>query len=231
MLSFKHRQPDLVERMDAPDADRDTLFRTYQRFETLNRLVAAWDRTYEHHIRPHLHPGTSHTLLDVGCGLCDISGYLVKRAKEDGFELRALGIDPSPSVAAMMAHRTPPDGVAYRQAYASDLVGEGARFDFIISNHLLHHLSDEQVRALAEDCARMAQIRTIHSDLRRSRIAYLLFSLFARPFGIGTFIHEDGRLSIRKSHRRSELIQTLPLEWSVQPQFPWRLLSIRHERH
>lgn len=231
MLSLSRRQPDLVERMDEPDADRDTLFRTYQRFETLNRLVAAWDRTYTHHIRPHLHTDRPNTLLDVGCGLCDVSGYLVRRARQDGFQLTAVGIDPSPFVASFMAHRTPPEGVTYRQAHTTDLVAEGARFDFVISNHLLHHLSDADVRSLAEDCARLAEIRSIHSDLRRNRLAYLLFTAFAKPFGIGTFIHEDGRLSIRKSFRRSELIQVLPPEWSVQPQFPWRLLSIRHERH
>jgi 2-polyprenyl-3-methyl-5-hydroxy-6-metoxy-1,4-benzoquinol methylase len=231
MLSFRNRQPDLVERMDEAEADHGTLLRTYLRFGTLNRMVAAWDRTYIHHIRPHLRPGVAHTMLDIGCGFGDISEYLVGLARADGFELSALGIDPSPFVAAAMAKRKPPQGVRYRQAVTSELVEEGARFDFVISNHLLHHLQDNEILALAEDCARLARIRTIHSDLRRSRLAYLLFTLFANPIGFGTYIHQDGRMSIRKSFRRSELTQVLPLEWSVQPQFPWRLLSIRHEQH
>jgi 2-polyprenyl-3-methyl-5-hydroxy-6-metoxy-1,4-benzoquinol methylase len=231
MLSFKERRPDLVERMDEADADPGTLLRTYLRFGTLNRMVAAWDRTYIHHIRPHLRAGEVHTMVDIGCGFGDISGYLVGLARADGFELNALGIDPSPFVAAALSTRQLPRGVRYRQTTTAELVREGAQFDFVISNHLLHHLQDEEIRALAEDCARLARIRTIHSDLRRSRLAYVLFTLFANPIGLGTYIHEDGRISIRKSFRRAELTQVLPMEWSVQPQFPWRLLSIRHERH
>lgn len=231
MLNFSKRDASLVERMDEADADRDTLFRTYQRFELLNRLVAGWDRTYHHHIRPHLRDGVTHTLLDIGCGGADISAYLVRKARQDGFRLDATAIDPSPFVAAMMAHRHPPAGITYRQVYASDLVAEGARFDFVISNHLLHHLTEEQTSALASDCAMLANIRSIHSDLTRSRFSWILFTMLAKPLGFGTFIYEDGRMSIRKSYRRSELIGTLPPEWSVQHQFPWRLLAIRHERH
>lgn len=231
MLRFIRRRTDLIEQMDRPGADPDTLYRTYQRFDRINRIVAGWTETYADYLRPHMTTGGTYTVLDIGCGVCDVSIHLQELAARDGIRLKITAIDPSAFVADLMKRRTLPAGITYRRAYASELVEEGLAFDFVISNHLLHHLSDAEIDQLARHATRMARIRTVFSDLRRSGRAWTAFALFAKPFALGTFAYEDGLASIRRSFTRSELIQTLPDGWSVIFRFPWRLLCVRHERH
>jgi 2-polyprenyl-3-methyl-5-hydroxy-6-metoxy-1,4-benzoquinol methylase len=73
----------------------------------------------------------------------------------------------------------------------------------------------------------MCSRRVLFSDLDRSVISWAFFAVFAWPVSFGTFIHTDGLRSIRRSYVRQELIDLLPGGWSVQRQFPFRLLVMR----
>jgi 2-polyprenyl-3-methyl-5-hydroxy-6-metoxy-1,4-benzoquinol methylase len=227
-MTFRQRDPDLIEAMDRPDADPGILFRTYQRFRLINRLLAKWDVVYKHHIRPSLKPGVTNTLLDVGCGGGDIAIYLWKRAKKDGYVLNVTAIDPADSVEAYLKANPLPADIPYRNVTTRDLVNENQRFDFVISNHVLHHLKPEEVTAFLNECMQLANVRVICNDLRRSRRAWILFYFASIPFSFGTFIRYDGLISIRRSYRCDELIQALPGGWSVHKLFPFRLLVMRN---
>jgi hypothetical protein len=64
----------------------------------------------------------------------------------------------------------------------------------------------------------------VHSDLRRSRTAYLGWSVAARPAARGSFLHTDGLISIRRSYTPGELAASVPSGWQVHTQPPFRLL-------
>lgn len=227
-MNFRQRDPNLIEEMDRSEADKDTLYRTYQRFKFVNRLLAKWDVVYKHHIRPSHKPGLTNTLLDVGCGPGDIAVYLWKRAKKDGYDLKVTAIDPAETVEAYLNSHPLPAEIPFLKTTTTELLKGNQRFDFVVSNHVLHHLNPEEATAFLNECLQLANVRVICNDLVRSRTAWLLFAIASIPLSVGTFIRYDGLISIRRSYRRRELIQGLPGGWSVHNLFPFRLLVMRN---
>lgn len=213
-----------TERMDAPDCDPAMLERTYAQFRLVNAVVSGWRVTYRHHLRPHLHSGRPTTLLDVGSGGGDLARALARWAHRDGYDLRVTGIDPDPRAHAWARRQPPVAGVQFRQALSSELVAEGARFDLVVSNHLLHHLAADELQALLADSRRLARIAPVHSDIQRGRLGYALFSLGTWPLFRGSFIREDGLTSIRRSYTADELRAHVPESWEVTATGRWRLL-------
>jgi 2-polyprenyl-3-methyl-5-hydroxy-6-metoxy-1,4-benzoquinol methylase len=105
-------------------------------------------------------------------------------------------------------------------------VAEGAAFDLVISNHLLHHLSPEALQQLLADSEQLAP-RALHNDIERSRLAYTAYMLATRPIASGSFLHYDGSLSVRRSYTAAELRAVAPEGWRVERAAPYRLLLTR----
>ena len=103
------------------------------------------------------------------------------------------------------------------------LAESGEEFDLVLSNHVLHHLSDEDVRALCLDCQRLARRQVFHNDLCRGDLAYTLFPLLGLVFH-RSFIVTDGLRSIRRAFTAAELAALCPPGWRVTTPAPFRLL-------
>jgi 2-polyprenyl-3-methyl-5-hydroxy-6-metoxy-1,4-benzoquinol methylase len=215
-LLMRQRAVDAVELMDAPDCDARRLQNTYRQFAVINRALSGWRRLYVRELRPSLagNPAPA-TLLDIGSGGGDLAYQLARWANRDGLPLRITGIDPDPRAAAYARGRPPIPGVEFRQAHSADLVMEGRRFDFVISNHVLHHLSAAELQQLLADSAALSTRQVLHNDLRRSPAAYALFSAAALPFP-GSYIRADGLTSIRRSYTPPELAALAPPGWHVE---------------
>ena len=242
------RRSDLVEWMDRSDCDPVKLHNTYRYFPVINRLISRWDAVYRHYIRPQLRKGQRFTLLDVGSGGGDITRNIHAWAVRDGFLLDVTGIDPDGRALeyARSGTGTDPDDRADRddrsdredradaepatlrflQTDTGRLRLEGKKFDFVVCNHVLHHLSDEDIAAFLDDLAALSVRRVICSDIERSAIGYALFSVATWPLFPNSFIRADGLISIRKSYRPNELRAILPQGWRVVRQFPFRLLVL-----
>jgi 2-polyprenyl-3-methyl-5-hydroxy-6-metoxy-1,4-benzoquinol methylase len=117
-------------------------------------------------------------------------------------------------------------GLSFRRAFSADLVAEGARFDFVVSNHVLHHLSARQLGGLLFDSERLVVDggRVLHSDIERNSFAYVGFGLATWPFFRNSFIRADGLTSIRRSYTAQELRAAVPSPWRVVREFPSRLV-------
>ncbi|MBP2411371.1 2-polyprenyl-3-methyl-5-hydroxy-6-metoxy-1,4-benzoquinol methylase [Arthrobacter stackebrandtii] len=223
---LKERAADAVEEMDKPDADSAMLERTYAQFPLVNRVVSRWLSEYRHRIRPLLSPTRATTLLDIGCGGGDIPAALARWAARDGLELRITAIDPDPRAISFAGTRHSGSGVAFRQAHSSALTAAGEMFDVVISNHMLHHLTPEELAGLMADSALLARRLALHSDIARSPLAYALFAAGTAPFFPGSFIRRDGLTSIRRSYTAAELRAVLPPGWRVEAARPWRTLAL-----
>lgn len=215
------------ELMDDPDCDPVVLERTYDRFAPLNAVVSRERRRYRRWIRPRLRHDRATRLLDIGAGAADSLRRARAWAARDGFELAALGIDPDPRAIRYAATRSP--GIELLAATSAELADDGRAFDIVVSNHLLHHLDDDEVRALLGDSARLTAPGgiAIHSDIERSRFAYAGFAAATWPLQAGplrgTFIRDDGLVSIARSRTRDELARLVPPGWDVTRAVPARV--------
>lgn len=228
LAGLARRGEELVERMDEPWCDDETLFRTYASFPAVNRVVAGWRHTYVHRLRP-LFTGQVHTVVDIGAGGGDVARALIRWARNDGVRLEVTAIDPDPRAAAYVGTLPPVDGFTYRRCSSTELADEGATFDFVVSNHVLHHLTAAELGTVLADSERLAVRAVVHSDIRRSPVAYALFALCTSVGFGGSYIREDGLLSIRRSYRADELNAVVPPGWTVTTLVPFRVLLL-HER-
>ncbi|HMP75608.1 MAG TPA: methyltransferase domain-containing protein [Kiritimatiellia bacterium] len=226
MPSFQHRAADLVELMDDPACDRELLFRTYAQFAVINPLLSRWRTVYRRHLRPLMQPGVPFRLLDIGFGGGDIPRRLDRWARRDGLRLEITAIDPDPRAADFAARAAWPDTITFRACDTATLRAEGARFDAVISNAVLHHLNPDAVTRLLEDSQALATRLVLHNDTVRSAAAYALFSTFIAPWFRRSFTAEDGRRTIRRSYRPDELLALAPPGWRIEPLFPFRQLAV-----
>lgn len=226
-LILTRRRTDLVELMDQADVDLVALFRTYDGFRIVNPILARWKSVYKLHIRPILaeNPGKVHTLLDIGCGGGDVMEMLALYAAKDGYNLSITGIDPDPNAEAYLRLRNPKAHIHFRSVKSSVLVSEGRSFDIVISNHVMHHLPDELLLALAQDAKSLARRLVLFNDIERGDLAWLFFNL-TWPFFWRSFITRDGLTSIRRSFTKNELTTLVGDDWDVARLFPYRLLLV-----
>ncbi|MBP3192018.1 methyltransferase domain-containing protein [Natronogracilivirga saccharolytica] len=253
---LSRRQTELTEWMDLRDCDPVMLRNTYRYFSIVNRLISRWDAVYRRWIRPELHPHRTFRLLDVGSGGGDLTYRIRQLAVRDGFRLSVTGIDPDPrawdfavntyngnnndsSGSGRNAGKTGKsprssqpgipagtDGLQFRRESARSLIDRQESFDFVICNHVLHHLGDKTIPEFMNELTQLARIRVLCSDIERSVTGYAMFSVATWPLFPKSFIRADGLISIRKSFTLHELRRLAPAGWTVNRMFPYRLLAV-----
>ncbi len=223
-LFLSQRQPDLTEQMDRIDCDPALLENTYRQFATINLLLSQWKRIYKNELRPLMHSSKEYSLLDIGFGGGDVSLKLAEWAKRDGIRLHVTGIETDPRALKYVDKLRTPDSVSFRQCSSTELANKNTSFDFVISNHLLHHLDQEITNQILSEAKILSSQKVIFNDIERSDLGYMLFTLFARLIFRKSFIVEDGLISIKRSYTKTELLNTVPDGWNVRRMFPFRLL-------
>lgn len=223
------------EVMDQPGCDPVLLARTYAQFSWVNRVVSGWRGLYLRRIRPLLARDRPVRILDIGSGGGDIALALARWTQQDRIEAQVVGIDPDPRAHAFAQNRRgranlPGERLEFRQVLSSELRAANERFDVVISNHLIHHLSPQELAGLWRDSSSMATGLVLHSDILRSRTAALLFGFGTLPLAGTSLTRRDGLTSIRRSYRPLELAQRLPAGWQVEAGHPFRnLVSFQPE--
>ncbi|GAA1858385.1 methyltransferase domain-containing protein [Microbacterium koreense] len=223
---LRRRDTVVRELMDDPGCDPRRLAATYSRFGIVNRLVSGWGGVYRTHLAPALRTlGRPARVLDLGSGGGDVVRHLARLARADGLRVQWTGADPDDRALAAAARRADPD-VSFVCATSGDLAADGASYDAVISNHVLHHLDDE-LDAFAVDSLVLSSGPVLHSDIARSRTAYALYAVGISPLAPGTFLRTDGLRSIRRSFTAPELQHALGSgEWTVQEPGRFRVLAV-----
>ncbi len=226
-LFLRERDTNLTEYMDDPDCNLEMLHATYRQFETVNRFIGGWNRIYKTHIRPALlDAGENASILDIGCGGGDIIRLLDSFCKDDNIKVQFTGIEPDARAIGFINKQSWPDNFTFQNKLSNELVQQNQTFTVVISNHLIHHLTPQELIDLCKDAECLANRRAIFSDIERSDIGYTCFRTIAPLLFKSSFIVPDGLRSIRRSYQKNELGPHLPEDWSVHRQFPFRLLAI-----
>lgn len=228
-LFLSHRDTQSKERMDDPHCNVDKLQNTYRQFSQINALISQWRPIYKNYIRPHLDQHSQFTFLDIGFGGGDIPTKLAEWLQEDGINFKITAIDPDPRAIEFVTLELP-SNIEFLQCGLSELDPNTQQFDFVLSNHLIHHLDEQKLLPILEQARKLCSKSVIFNDLRRSDWAYLFFNIFSRPFFRDSFITQDGLISIKRSYTKKELRTVVPPNWNVQNLFPFRLLvTYNHE--
>lgn len=141
------------------------------------------------------------TLLDVGTGMGDIPARARHRAWARGVQLRTVGADITPGLAAASAAKVD----AAVCADALRLPFPDASFDIVTCSQLLHHFPDTTGTALLREMDRVARVRVVVSDLRRSWMAAAGLWLASFPLRFHPISRHDGVVSVLRGFTPREL--------------------------
>ncbi len=143
----------------------------------------------------------SATLLDVGTGTADIPVAARALAERRGVALRTIGLDISEPL--VRRHRARHDAVV--RADALLLPFRDRSVDVVMCSQVLHHFREPEATRLIAEMNRVARVRVVISDLRRSWIAAGGLWVASFLLGFHSVSRHDGVVSIMRGFVPGEL--------------------------
>lgn len=141
------------------------------------------------------------TLLDVGSGVGDIAARARELARQKDVDLSLITIDMAETLAVASRART---GNAVR-GNATALPFADRSVDVVMCSQTLHHFDDASAACVLRELHRVARVRVIISDLRRSWLAAAGLWIASFPLGFHPVSRHDGIVSIMRGYTRDEL--------------------------
>lgn len=189
------------EKLEYPDADMLRLRHTIRQFKLINCLFSASSRLLRTHFFTVMEsePKRTYTLLDVGAGGCDIAIWAAREARQRGLKLNITALDNDARILPI-AYRAIRDYPEIRIVEGNALeISRLGSFDFVFSNHFMHHLAWDDIRIFLERIIAQTRLAFVMNDLKRSNWAYLGFTIYSTVLTRRSFHSHDGRLSIRRA--------------------------------
>ncbi len=212
--------------MDSPELDPSTYASILNDLGRVNSVTLARRPTINFLARA-IGDARRFRLLDVGFGEGDMLRAIARWARRRGLSADLVGVDLNPKSAAVARAATPSDlAIEYHTGDYRELRGG---FDFVVSNLVGHHMTDDQLRDFLRYMEAHARTGWIVNDLHRHRFAYGAYPLLCWVMGWHRIVREDGRLSIARSFRPAEWRAILadagiePGAAKVVRRFPFRL--------
>jgi ubiquinone/menaquinone biosynthesis C-methylase UbiE len=147
----------------------------------------------------------SATLLDVGTGLADIPRRARDIAHANGVELTTIGMDSAIELVRES-----------RRAVSSALCGDAlhlpfadASVDVVMCSQVLHHFAGKDAIRVLREMDRVARVRVIVSDIRRSWIAAAGLWIASFPLRFHAVSRHDGVVSVLRGFTPEELTDTV----------------------
>jgi SAM-dependent methyltransferase len=196
--------------MDRLDSSLQDLNATLARFPVINTVLTASRPLIRRHLLRDMTktPAALHRVLDLGAGGGDLARWLVRTARRKGLRLHVLCLDHDPRVAAFARRACRGYPEIQVVCDGADGLARYGPFDYVFSNHFLHHLDDEGVRRIVTQVHESTRRSYLLNDLRRSRWSYVGFALTASLFVRGGFAREDGLISIARGFLPHEMRAT-----------------------
>ncbi len=160
------------------------------------------------------------TLLDVGTGVGDVTARARRKANGAGISMLTVGVDAAEELAA-----------ASRPFHDAVVCGDGLRlpfadrsFDVVLASQILHHFDEANAVTLLSEMNRVARVRVVVSEIRRSWLAVI-------GLWIGSFVlrfhpvsRHDGIVSIRRGFTSPELEDLVERSVGRTPKVTYRPL-------
>lgn len=214
-----------IEYLDLPDVEPGVAERSIADVTVSNRLFGGTRAVLVEVAAAIPALGTTATLLDVGTGLGDIPAGARALAGRRGVDLRTIGLDAAEElVRASRRHGGyVVCGDAMRLPFASHSV------DVVTCSQLLHHFTETDGDRLIRELDRVARVRVVISDLRRSYLAAAGFWAASWPLGFHPVTRHDGVVSVMRGFTTAELRQLVSAATGTAPtvrrRLGWRLTA------
>jgi len=194
-----------VEILDSPDVDPQLVTRSLADVACANALFGGVSSALEELVSVLKDSPRITTLLDVGTGLGDIPCRAREMARRNGVALTTIGLDSAAELAA--ASRSSVDfsvcADALRLPFADDSI------DVVMCSQVLHHFTGGDASVVLREMNRVARVRVIVSDLRRSWIAAAGLWLASFPLRFHAVSRHDGVVSVLRGFTPEELVDTV----------------------
>jgi 2-polyprenyl-3-methyl-5-hydroxy-6-metoxy-1,4-benzoquinol methylase len=202
---------ELKEIMDSDSVDLKKLLKTVRQFAILNFLFTSSRRLIRENIFKVMKnaPEVEYTLLDLGAGGCDIDRWAIRKARRSGLKLCVTAIDRDERIMPQVRRSLEnyPE-IRIVQGSVFDL-NVNDKYDFIFSNHFLHHLEWDEIEKIIRYAVTAAKIGFLFNDIRRTMSAFIFYTIFTALFLHGSLAYYDGRISIRRGFLKDELVKLL----------------------
>jgi 2-polyprenyl-3-methyl-5-hydroxy-6-metoxy-1,4-benzoquinol methylase len=193
-----------IEILDDPAVDPKLVHRSLADITRSNALFGGTRAVVRevNHTLMELGPRpTALTLLDVGTGAGDIPRSAERVARAHGVRLTTIGLDASETLA-----------VATRPGLSAGIRGDARALpvgdravDIAICSQVLHHFRDDEAIAVLRELNRVARVRVIVSDIRRSWMAAGGIWIASFPLGFHPVSRHDGVVSVMRGFTPGEL--------------------------
>ena len=194
-----------IEILDDPDVDPDVVTRSLADVVRSNSLFGGLSSAIDELTDALEDVPRQATLLDVGTGLGDIPCRAREVARQIGIDLTTVGLDS----ALELARASRPVltlavcGDALRLPFADHSV------DIVMCSQVLHHFAGADALKLLREMNRVARVRVIVSDLRRSWIAAAGLWVASFPLRFHAVSRHDGVVSVMRGFTPEELVDTV----------------------
>jgi len=153
------------------------------------------------------------SLLDVGTGVADIPRAASDALAKKGIDLATFGLDSAEALAKVSSARL--TGAVCADALALPFGNKSV--DVVLCSQFLHHLLPDEASILIREMNRVARVRVIVSDLRRSWLAAGGLWIASFPLRFHPISRHDGVVSVMRGFTRSELRQIVSKAIGVEP--------------
>jgi SAM-dependent methyltransferase len=169
--------------------------------------------------------GSTATILDVGTGTGETTSLVRRFAERHGVTLQTIGLDSDEG----LARATRRSAQAAVCASALELPFADRSIDIVTCSQVLHHFHGPDLPALVREMNRVARVRVIVSDLRRSWLAVAGLWIASFPLLFHPVSRHDGVVSILRGFTVAELrelvYQTVGAEALVRRRFVFRVTA------
>jgi 2-polyprenyl-3-methyl-5-hydroxy-6-metoxy-1,4-benzoquinol methylase len=202
-----------VELLDLPDVAPEVITRSLADVVRANTLFGGKRCALEELrlVLPDLPPEA--TLLDVGTGLGDIPCAARDLADRNGVRLTTIGLDAAAVLAS--ACRASLDLSVHASALSLPFADHS--IDVVMCSQVLHHFASPEADIVLREMNRVARVRVIVSDIRRSWLAAAGLWLASFPLRFHAVSRHDGVVSVMRGFTPSELSDTVQHAVALRP--------------
>jgi 2-polyprenyl-3-methyl-5-hydroxy-6-metoxy-1,4-benzoquinol methylase len=173
-------------------------------------------------------------IADVGCGSGENLRQIAKWAKRENISIELFGIDANlNTISLAKSLSTEFENIQFFQQNIFDEAFSHQQFDIITLSLTLHHFKDKDIKKLLPILYQNSNLGLVINDLHRHWLAYVLFQMYSAVFMKSKIAKHDGKVSILRGFKTSELegYSTFVKPANIQIEWQWafRYLCIFHK--